>query len=150
MLDTLPLDQLAGSAAEATLRLAESSINELLRAGEPPLNGATIAIGTGNQVTVHYGMLHARATLEPELEIGRAPRLTVTLASFMVAVALRAALRQPYVTLSGRRLTIDLAAVPALAPMARYWPHLRRVAITTADRTVRLDVSIRIDEESHA
>jgi hypothetical protein len=105
---------------------------------------------TANRLVVRYGVLHATATLSTALEVGPSPRLTLTLASFVVAVALKAALRQPYVTISGRRVTVHLADVPALQSIRGVWPHVRRVDFSTRRGTVQADVLFAVDEDVHA
>jgi hypothetical protein len=121
-------------------------LNELLHVGPSRLGDVNLAVAPDNQIVVHYGVVHATATLPPAIEAGPSPRLTLTLASLVVALALRAAVREPFLSFSGRRMTISLADVPALQPMRDLWPHVRRVGLSTNGKGVRVHVAISIDE----
>ena len=146
---TLRPDLFAGTHIDGTFFLSEASLNELLRAGAP-VDGATVSVGADNQLVMRYGILQAAATLPPSIETGASPRLTLTLASFVVAIALRAALRQRYLSISGRRLTIDLANLPGLEAVRPFWSHVRGVDLATDGRNVRVRVVFAIDEDVHA
>jgi hypothetical protein len=141
------LEQLRGSRADGTIQISESALNEVIglaaRGGTVP----TLQVMEHNQLEVRYGLVHARAELPAALETGPAPRLTVTLASVMVAWALRAVVRLPFVEFHGRLVTIHLAAVPALAAYRALWPHLRSARFATAPRALRVEVGLSIDGE---
>jgi hypothetical protein len=139
------LQQVAGSHVNGSFRIQESTVNELLRRGPAPLSACDVAIAAGNRIVVRYGMLHATATIDG-YDAGPSPRLRLTLASLVVALALRAWLRQPYVQASGRQVEVAIAAVPALAPYAAIWPHVRRVHIETAPARARVDVEVFVGE----
>jgi hypothetical protein len=53
-------------------------------------------------------------------------------------MALKALLRQPYIQLHGRQMTIHLAAVPALDALRPLWPFVRRMELATERGGVRL------------
>jgi hypothetical protein len=139
------LRQLAGTHVDGSFQIEASTLNELVRLSPAPLSACEIEIAGGNRVVVRYGMLHATATIDG-YEAGPSPRLRLTLASLVVALALRAWLRQPYVHASGRQVEVEIAAVPALAPYAAIWPHVRRVHIETAPARARVDVEILVGE----
>jgi len=143
ILDRVP--QVAGTHVNGTVRVAAAGLNELLRAGPAPLSGCDVAVAAGNRVVVRYGMLRATATIDG-VETGPSPRLQVSLASFVVALAVRAALRQPFVQVRGRLVVVDLGAVPALRPYAALFPHVRRVDIETAPGELRVGVEILVSE----
>ena len=134
---TLRLDQFAGTHVEGAITVSAAALNELLGTGASPLHGATLDVMPGNQLVVRYGVLHATATLPAAIDTGASPRITVTLASLLVAMGLKAALRQPYVEVSGRRLTICLADVPPLQSIRELWPYVRRVELSTDRGAVR-------------
>jgi hypothetical protein len=143
LLDRLP--QLAGTRLDGTFHVAEATVNELLRLGPAPLSGCLVELAAGNRVVVRYGPFQATAAIAA-YEPGPSPRLRLALGSFVVALGLRAAVRQPYVRVSGREVVIDLAAIPALQPYAAFWPILRRVAVETTPGRARVDVEIVVAE----
>jgi hypothetical protein len=148
--DTFRLEPFTGSHVEGTIAVSAAAVNEILRTSGPPLADVTLELRPGNQLIVRYGILHASATLEPEIEAGASPRVAVTLASFAIALALRAAVRQPFLSFSGRRLVINLAEVPALAGARGLWPHLRQAGFSTDEAGVRVDLIVDIAGDPHA
>jgi hypothetical protein len=144
------LAQLGGTRAEGTLRVSESAVNELLNLDGSALRGATIPIGAGHQIVLRYGAFRVRATLSPEIEAGPSPRVTLSLASFVVAFAIKAALRQPYISVTGRQLTITLADLPALQRLRDFWSQLRRAELATEPGSVRIDVVVSVAEATNA
>ena len=142
----MQLTQFAGTRVDGTIELSEAAMNELLHAGPSRIGDVTLEVAPGNQIVVHYGVVHATATLAPEIETGPSPRLTLTLASLVVALGLRAVLREPFVSFSGRSLTITLADVPALQSMRDLWPHLKRVALSTTAGGVSVHFEVSVSE----
>ena len=136
---------LAGTHFEGAFTVAQSTVNELLRMNPAPVSDCTVEVEAGNRLVVRYGVLHATATVDA-FEAGPRPQLRLSLASFVVAMALRAALRQPYVRVSGRHVFVDLGRVPALQPYAAFWPHVRRVDIATAPGRLHVDVEVLVTE----
>jgi hypothetical protein len=119
--------------------LSEATLNELLNSHDSPTRGATVEVRPDNQIVFRQGIVRATVTLPHAVEMGAAPRATLSLASVMVALALKAVLRQPYVHVHGRQLTVRLAEVPALRSLHDIWPYLRRVELATEPNGVRLD-----------
>ena len=111
---------------------------------------ASVTLNSRNRVTVRYGMLHANLELPVAMETGPSPRLTLSLASVVVAWTLRAAVRQSFLHFHGRHVTIDLAEVPALAEWRDAWRHIQSLHITTAPRELQLEFAIAIDGDLHA
>jgi len=142
----LRLDQFAGTRIEGTISVSSAALNELLATDDSPLRGATLEVAPDNQLVVHYGLLHATATLPEAIDTGASPRVTLTLASLLVAMGLKAALRQPYVEVRGRRLTISLADVPQLRPMRELWPCVRRVDLSTDRDAIRARIVFSTNE----
>jgi hypothetical protein len=140
------LGQLTGTRADGTIQISEAALNEVVGFASPGHTGATIQLMNDNRLEVRYGIVHARAQLPLALDTGPAPRLTVTLASTVVAWTLRALLPSTFVEVQGRRVTVHLAAVPALAPYRALWPHVTSVRLATAPGLLRVGVGIAIDQ----
>jgi hypothetical protein len=127
----------AGFAAVPGLRLSgaipirQDVMTELLRTLPQVPRELQIAIGDGNRVTARAGVLHASAVIERSMELGDSPRIVLTLASAIVAWAVKRMLRVPAIEIEGRRMTIDLGRVPALARHAPLWRPLRQATFTT-------------------
>lgn len=139
-------EQLVGTEVEGVLKVSEAALNELLHIEGSPLRGARLTVTAGNQVVVRYGVLHARAG-EPQIVwVGSSPRLILSLTSLIVALALKAALRQPYVEVHGRRLVIHLQDVPALSGWRNLWSHFRRLEVALDGAGVRLQFGLTITE----
>jgi hypothetical protein len=130
--------------------VSESAVNELLNLDGSTLRGATVAIRGGNQIVLRYGAFRVRATLPRAIDAGPSPRVTLSLASFVVAFALKAALRQPYISVTGRQLTIALADLPALQRLRGFWSELRRAELTTEPGSVRVDLVVSVAEATDA
>lgn len=139
------LDQLNGTRAQGTVQIAEVALNEALRAGSGGATAPVIRLFGENLIEVRYGMLHARAVLPPIIDVGPPPRVTVVLASKVVAWGLRAAVRQPFIAFNGRHVTIHLAAVPALAGLRDLWPHVTAAGLSTAPGVLRLHVDVSVN-----
>ena len=125
---------------EGSFKMSAATLNELLNIEGSRVRGATVEVRPDNQVVFRHGVVRATVTLPHAVEVGSSPRATLSLASVMVALALKALLRQPYVQVQGRHLTIHLAEVPALHALRSVWPHVRRVEVATEREVVRLRV----------
>jgi hypothetical protein len=136
--------QLIGSRAQGTLQIAEGAINDLLQLAAGQSQAPLIALRPHNTVLVRYGLLHAHAELPAALEPGESPRITLTLASLVVAWSLRAALRQPFLRFHGRQLTIELAKIPALGGWRDLWKYLHQLTFDTAPGTLRVGFVLAI------
>jgi hypothetical protein len=134
---------LAGTAIEGTMVVDTTAVREVLRGNGPA--GLDVQFEPDNRVLVRYGMFHAHATLPAAVEVGRAPQLTVTLASFLVAWGLRATLHQPYLRVHGRQVTVRLAELPTLAPWRDFLPFVRRAELSSDARTLRVHFSVGIE-----
>jgi hypothetical protein len=140
------LGQLTGTRAEGTIQISEAALNEVVSLASPGPTVPTIQLMNDNRLEVRYGIVHARAQLPLALDAGPSPRLTVTLASIVVAWTLRAMLPSAFVEFHGRRVTVHLAAMPALAPYRAWWPHVRSARLATAPGVLRVGVTIAIDQ----
>jgi hypothetical protein len=143
------LAQLSGSHATGTIQVTEATLNEALRAGTHGGTAPIVRLFHDNLIEVRYGMMHARAVLPVALDTAGAPRVTVVLASTVVAWGLRAAVRQPFVEFNGRNMTIHLASVPALASFRDVWPHVTSAQLSTAPGVLRVHLSVSISGVRH-
>ena len=139
--------QVRGSRATGTLQIQVHAINEVLatlagRSSTAPL----LELDAQNVVTLRYGVLHARAELPRQVGDPQSGRITVLLASLVVAWALKAAVRQPFLHVHGRRLTIDLAAVPALAAWRDLWRYLQQLTFETTPNGLRVGFLVAVND----
>lgn len=143
---TARLAQLQGTRAEATIQVTESALNEVIEIARRGRTVPRIRLMGNNRLEVRYGMLHAHARLPVAIGAGPAPRVTLELASRVIAWALHAALRLSFLEFHGRFVTIHLAAVPALAPYRALWPHIRSARLATAPGVLRVEGSLSIEQ----
>jgi hypothetical protein len=137
---------LTGTRAEGTIVISEAALNEVVSLASHGHTAPTIQLMDHNRLEVRYGIVHARAQLPLAIDTGPAPRVTLKLASMVVAWALRAILRSTFVEFHGRLVTVHLAAVPALRPYRALWPHLTSARLATAPGVLRVGVGIAIDQ----
>ena len=147
---TLRLAQLRGTRAEGSLRISEAGINDALHAAQQGAERATVEVRESNRLVIRYGVLHAQVRLPAALDAGPTPRLTLTLASVLVAWGLKATLRQPYVHIHGRHVTVELAEAPVFREWRDAWQHLRRVEFATEPGALGVSFAVLIPEQSHA
>jgi hypothetical protein len=138
------LPRLKGAAVDAELPVRQGVLNEVLRVIPGLPADLRVEIGPDRQVLVRAGPFHANARLAPALTLSPSPRLTVELASQLVAWGLRAVSLPPFVEVSGRLVHVHLAAVPALRPLAPFWPHVAEAAFASAPGRLDVRVAIRI------
>jgi hypothetical protein len=133
------LDQLTGTDIDGTVRISEASINELLNDEHSPLRGATISAAPDNELIVRYGIIRARVVLPRTLDVGSAPQVRLRLASVLIALGLKAAIRLSYVRIDGREVTIFIADIPALRPLHQVWQHVKSASLRTEGSAVVMD-----------
>ena len=124
------LPDLRGAHLHGAVPVPERLLSSLIAAA-PPLRDVDLEIQAGNRLVLRYGIVTATATLDERVETGGSPRIVLQLASTVLAWTLRQTLRLPYVRIDGRRVTIDLGAVPALAEYRALWPHVRDLRLAT-------------------
>ena len=140
------LPGLTGSRVQATLQIAERAINDVLALIVGASTHPVVELLPERTVLVRYGLLHARAELPPSLTSDA--RLSLHLASLLVAMALKALVRQPFVHVHGRHLTIDLAAIPALHPWRDLWRHIDQLTFETVPGALRVGlVAVVVDAD---
>ena len=143
---TARLAQLRGSHAEGVIEISELAVNEVISLARRGEGVPTVQLMGDNRLEVRYGVVHARAELPVALDLGPAPRMTVKLESRVVAWALGAVVRLPFVEFDGRLVTIFLAAVPALSPYRALWPHIKSARFATAPGVLRVELGLSIDQ----
>lgn len=137
--------QLTGSHADGILQIAEAAINDVLRVSAGAATAPVIELLPGNGMVLRYGMWHARLELPSVVDADEVPRVTFVLASVLVAWGLKAFVRQPFVEIHGRHLTVDLAAVPALAEWRDLWKYLQQLTFATAPGALRVGFVVAIN-----
>lgn len=136
---------LAGARLRATIPISEVLLNEALRRVPGVPAGVVLDLQPDNRVVVRYGLVHARATLAPEVRVGDGPpQVVVELASTVIAWTLTQALRTRVARIEGRRLTIDLGGVAALDGFRDHWRHLERVRLQTTAGYLHVDVAAAV------
>ena len=120
---------LSGTKLAGTLHLDRAAVHDLLRLSSS--QPVSIEIQAQNRILVRYKMFHAHAALPARVQVGSSPQLTVRLDSVVVAMGLKAVVRESFVSIRGRDVTISLAEVPALRPWREWLPHVRSVELST-------------------
>jgi hypothetical protein len=136
------LARLEGTRLSAEFPLRQRVIDELLRLLPGVPSNVSIAVGPDQHVQVRYGSVHANARLHPEVTLAPTPILTLTLSSQLIAFALGRLTLPPFVRLSGRDVTIQLAEIPACADLSGVWPHVEQIGIESA--ADGLAISVRL------
>ncbi len=136
------LPHLQGAAVTAELPVRQDLLQDVLSLTPGLPRDLRVEIGADRQLLVRAGPFHANARLAPALALAPTPRLTVELASQLVAWGLRAVALPPFVELSGRLVHVHLAAVPALRHLAPLWPHVTEAAFASAPG--RLDIRLAV------
>ena len=135
---------LTGSHAEGTLQISAAAVNDLLQRLSQGRAAPRLDLQPHNTVVVRLGAFYATAELPAVVHPSRSPRVTVRLASQVVAWGLKAVVREPYVEFRGREVTIALDRVPALAPLNELWPHVRQLTFATSPQGLRVGVTMEI------
>jgi len=141
----ISVDRLRGTAVRGRLQLDERSINELLHVLSPQRN-VTLRLSANNRILVQVGSFHANATLGSRVWLSPTPRVLLRLDSLLVATGLRALAPQPLVTVRGREVEIDVAAVPGLDAARDWLSHLSSLDIVTAPAMVQLQFVWRLED----
>ena len=129
------------------MQIAAGAINEVLATlAGPTATAPQLELQAQNVVTLRYGVLHARAELPRRVADPQGGRLTIVLASLIVAWALKAAVRQPFLHVHGRKVTVELAAVPALASWRDLWTHLHELRFETAPEGLRVGFVLAVSD----
>ena len=138
------LRQLVGTRLFAVVEVSETVLQDALHRIRHMPQALTVRIAPANRIVLGYGALHATARLLDSLDL-RGPRIELELQSAAIAWALQRAITTPAVTVTGRRLTIDLSRVEALACLSNVWMHLRSVRFATADGALFVHIDAAVD-----
>ena len=82
--------------------------------------------------------------LAPEMDL-RGPRIELEMRSTVLALLLQQAIKKPGVSISGRRVTIDLSRLEALADFSGAWQHFRAVRFATAEGALFVQVDFAVE-----
>ena len=137
--------QLQGTTAGGTLNIAASAVNDLLRLSRPEA-GLSVDFEPQNQALIRYGVFHARITLPRTIDLRTQSRITVTLASTVIAWGLKAMLTQPFLSVAGRDVTVDLDAVPALQPWREWLRGFTAIEVATSKTTLAVVFTFQVPE----
>ena len=124
------LRQLEGMRLTGEIPVREGVINDVL-AHHAGSRGVMVHIEEANHLIVRKGLWHATATLDQTVNTEGTPRISVRLASALIAWTLARIVRLPYLTIDGRFVTIDLGRVPALRAWEPALRQVRRATLTT-------------------
>jgi hypothetical protein len=119
-------------------------LNELAALSSGRAGQVGVAIHANNQLVIHYGSFHARVEVPQTIDLRASPRITVTLASTVIAWTVKTMLKVPYIDIDGRNVSIDLSAVPQLAPLRDLWRHIHSIRISTTEGRMTLAVDLVI------
>jgi hypothetical protein len=138
------LPDLRGARLHGAVPVPEAVVSSFLAAAPAPIRDMRLEIQAGNRLVLRYGILVATATLDETVATGGSPRVGLQLASTVLAWTLHKALRVPYVHVDGRRVTIDLGAVPAFGEYRALWPHVRDVRLATSPGVLVVGFAVQV------
>jgi hypothetical protein len=144
------LQRFRGLQLKGTIPVPARIINELAREVERVPRDLRIEIEDSNRIVARFGVLRVTAVLADALQLGGSPRITLQLASAVVAWTLRRVLRIPEVTFDGRLVTIDLGRAPALQPYRELLSHVRSVSLTTSPGVLHVRFEVVVAERAAA
>jgi hypothetical protein len=137
---------LAGTRLKGSVPFDEGLLNETLRHLPGAPAGLALDVLAANRLAARYGIIHATIMLDEEVRVGQGPpQVSFQLASTLIAWTLRQALRIPAVRIDGRRVTIDLGALPGMDRYRPHWSHLRRLRLRTRPGYVHIDFEVGVD-----
>ena len=138
------LPRLQGLTARADIPVTQAVLDDALRLAPGLPRDLRVEIGADRHLLIRVGPVHANARLAPGLTLSPRPRLTVELASQLVAWGLRAVSLPAFVQVEGRLVHVDLARVPALRDAAPLWPHLQQVTFTSTHGRLEVQAIVQV------
>jgi hypothetical protein len=136
---------LAGTRLTGTLPVGEGLLNEAVRRLPGAPTGLVVEVLAANRLAARYGIVRATAILEEDVRVGDGPpQVSFQLASTLIAWTLKQALRSAAVRIDGRRVTVDIGALPGMDRYRPHWPHLRRVRLRTTAGHVQIDFEVGV------
>jgi hypothetical protein len=148
MSPAMRLAQLNGSNIEGTIQISEAALNDVLSRSRANRTRVEISMLPENVLLVTYGIFRERVALPRAVALADSPTVTVELASWTIATGLGVFVKQPYIRVRGRRITIDLAAIPALQRWSELWKHVRTMTFRTAPGALRVGFAMTVDESN--
>jgi hypothetical protein len=138
---------LRGTAISGHVPIAQSVVNELLTSSGEPLSRASVEVQGGNTLEIRYRLLFpmsATVVLDEAVDLPpTGPRITLTMRSAVIAGVL-ALKKLPFAEMNGRRVTIDLGRIPALARYAAAMKCVERVRLTTSEQMLIVDFRVGV------
>jgi len=122
---------LRGTRADGIVRVGEADLNNALASAAAARSGVKLEILAGNRILVRFGVFHATVDLPPVSDLAESPALTFALGSIAIAWALKGVLKQSYVRIHGRHVTVALDAVPVLRPYRELLRYVKQIEMTT-------------------
>jgi hypothetical protein len=135
---------LRGTRAHGIVRVGEAELNNALASAAAARSGVKLEILAENRILARFGIVHATVALPPVSDLAQSPALTFALGSTAIAWGLKRVLKQSYVHIHGRHVTVALDALPVLRPYRELLRYVREVEMTTTAQvlTVRFRVAI--------
>ena len=131
---------IAGGRVAGTLRVTQAPLNGALRRLRNLPPGLTLDVHDDNRIVIRYGVVQATMVIVEDVQLGDGgPRLQLMLTSVLVALALRAVVRTPAIFISGRAITVDLAALDRTGRLQPYWALLRRARLRTTPGHIHIE-----------
>jgi len=136
--------RLRGTRVSGSIPIRQAIVDQALAQSPAAGRGVRIEILADNKLLVHYGAIHVEAVLEEVVETGASPRLSVLLSSSMIAWTLKRTISIPGVEIDGRRVTVDVASIAAVAPYRSLLPYVTAMRLSTAQGTITVQFEISI------
>ena len=100
------------SSASPAVKWAAVNLTETVVIARTLVSGPVVFVHDDNRIVIRYGVVQATMVIVEDVQLGDGgPRLQLMLTSVLVALALRAVVRTPAIFISGRAITVDLAAL---------------------------------------
>lgn len=138
--------RLAGARLTGHVPVSQAVVDEVLARIPQAPSGLALELHAGNQVVARYGPMRATAVLDETVALhGGPPRIGLELASGVVAWTIKQMLRNPALSVVGRRLTIDIGALPGAEGYRACWPHLQRVRLVTMPGQLHIHFDLAVE-----
>jgi hypothetical protein len=137
------LRQLVGTRISAAIEVSEAVIQSALLEMPDVPPTLKLQLAPANEIVVSYGVVRVTAVLADALDLS-GPRLVVELRSTIIAWGLQQMIKTPGISVSGRRVMIDLARMDALANLRSLWPHFRAIRLKTVAGALFVQVDFAV------
>lgn len=129
-----------GARVAGTIPVTEDFVNAVLETAAPAmLKGIRLEFHEANRIVIRYGLLHASAVIGENVDLQGSPKLTLRLASGMIAWGLRKTVDKPFVQFDGTLVTVDLGEVIPLEEYGRFLALAKSVRLRTSPRQLAVD-----------